>query len=281
MAWKNIAVFVDATPEGEKRVGYAATLAQQCGAHLAGIHVVSAGRPGHRTDYFVVGEKAIRALVAWQKAADEAVTTMVRRRFEAISAKRELSAEFRVIRRDGPNEDLILSSLHSDLVVIGQRELHELPGYLSPESLLLASGAPILVLPSGWKSQPIGQKILVGWNASREARRAVADALPFLVAADSVTLLVVDSEERAGRHGEEPGADIALYLARHGARVEVEQVLSQGSRVADIILSFARDHGMDLIVIGAYSHARSVEMLFGGVTRTLLKLAPVPLLMSG
>jgi len=95
-----------------------------------------------------------------------------------------------------------------------------------------------------------------------------------------VTLLVVDSEERAGRHGEEPGADIALYLARHGARVEVEQVLSQGSRVADIILSFARDHGMDLIVIGAYSHARSVEMLFGGVTRTLLKLAPVPLLMS-
>jgi nucleotide-binding universal stress UspA family protein len=95
-----------------------------------------------------------------------------------------------------------------------------------------------------------------------------------------VTLLVVDSEQRAGRHGEEPGADIALYLTRHGARVEIEQVLSQGSPVADVILSFAAAHGMDLIVIGAYSHARSVEMLFGGVTRTLLKLAPVPLLMS-
>ena len=280
MAWKNIAVFVDATPEGEKRVGYAATLAEQCGAHLAGIHVVSASRPGHRTDYFVVGEKAIRALVAWQKAADEAVTTMVRRRFEAISAKRELSAEFRVIRRDGPNEDLILSSLHSDLVVIGRRELHELPGYWSPERLLLASGAPILVVPSDWKCEPISKKIVVGWNASREARRAIADALPFLLAAPSVTVLVVDSHERADRHGEEPGADIALYLARHGAHVEVEQVSSRGSPIADIILSYAADHGVDLIVIGAYSHARSVEMVFGGVTRTLLKRAPIPVLVS-
>ena len=270
MSLKNIGVFVDATPEGAKRIDYAATLAHQCGAHLAGIHVVSAARPEHRPDYYVVGEKAIRASRAWQKAADEAATTEVRRHFEAISEKRDLSAEFRVIRRGGPDEDLILSSLHSDLVVIGQRELRELPGYLSPERLLLASGAPILVVPSGWKSESIGKNVLVGWNASREARRAVADALPFLVAASSVTLLVVDSEERAGRHGEEPGADIALYLARHGAHVEVEQVLSLGARVADIILSYAAEHGADLIVIGAHSHShtRPVEMVFGGVTRT-------------
>jgi len=280
MALKNIGVFIDATPEGEKRVDYAATLAHQCGAHLAGIHVVSASRPEHRTDYFAVGEKAIRASLAWQKAADEALTTTARQHFEAISARRDVSTEFRVIRRGGPNEDLILSSLHSDLVVIGQRELQELPGYLSPESLLLASGAPILVVPSGWKSQPIGNKILVAWNATREARRAVADALPFLVAAPSVTLLVVDSNKRADRHGEEPGADIALYLARHGAHVEVEQVSSRGSPVADIILSYAAAHGVDLIVIGAYSRARSVEVVFGGVTRTLLKQAPVPILMS-
>jgi nucleotide-binding universal stress UspA family protein len=95
-----------------------------------------------------------------------------------------------------------------------------------------------------------------------------------------VTLLVVDSDERGGRHGEEPGADIALYLARHGARVEVEQASSQGFPVADIILSHAANHGVDLIVIGAYSHARSIETLFGGVTRTVLKHAAVPVLMS-
>ena len=280
MTLKNIGVFVDATPDGEKRIDYAATLAHQCGAHLAGIHVVSAVRPEHRADYYVIGEKAIRASLAWQKASDEAATTDVRRQFEAISAKRNLNAEFRVIRRGGSDEDLVLSSLHSDLVVIGQCELQEMPGYLAPERLLLASGAPILVVPSGWKSEPIGKNILVGWNASREARRAVADALPFLVEAASVTLLVVDSDKRARRHGEEPGADIALYLARHGAQVEVAQVSSRGSPVADIILSYAADHGADLIVIGAYSHARSIEMVFGGVTRTLLKQAPIPVLMS-
>jgi nucleotide-binding universal stress UspA family protein len=281
MALKNIGVFIDTTPEGEMRADYAAMLAHQCGAHLAGIHIVSAARPEHRADSFVVGERAISASLAWQKSADQAVAATVRERFEAISAKRNVGAEFRVIRRDGPDEDFILNSLHSDLVVIGQRELHELPGYLSPERLLLASGAPILVVPSGWQSKPIGKNMLVGWNASREARRAVADALPFLVAASSVTLLVVDSSKRADRHGEEPGADIALYLARHGACVEVEQVSSHGSPVADVILSYAADHGLDLIVIGAYSsHARSIEVMFGGVTRTLLKRSPIPVLMS-
>src|SRR5258708_1349466 len=269
MTLKNIGVFVDATPEGEKRIDYAATLAQQCGAHLAGIHVVSAVRPEYRSDYYVIGEKAIRGMFAQRKDADEAATSNVRRRFEAISAKRDLSAEFRVIRRGGPGEDITLSSLHSDLVVIDRRELQELRGYASPEKLLLSSGAPILVLPSGWKSGSIGKNILVAWNAIREARRAVADALPFLVAATAVTLLVVDPDKRGARHGEEPGADIALYLARHGASVEVEQVSSRGSAVADIILSHAAAHCADLIVIGAYSHARSAEVVFGGVTRTL------------
>src|SRR5260370_33846616 len=129
MPLKNIGVFVDATPEGEKRIDYAATLAHQCGAHLAAIHVLSAGRPEYRSDYYVIGEKAIRALLVERKAADEAATSNGRRRFETISAKRDLSAEFRVIRRCGPDLDLTLSSLHSDLERYGQRDLQELKGY--------------------------------------------------------------------------------------------------------------------------------------------------------
>lgn len=278
---KTIEVFVDATPESEKRVDYAAALAREFGAHLAGIHVASAVRPEHRSDHYVVGEKAIRASRAWQKEADEIAVTIVRRRFEAISTKSDLRAEFRVIRPGGPDEDLIPGSLHSDLVVVGQRELQEMPTtYPFPEKLLLGSGVPILVVPSGWKSEPIGKKILVGWNASREARHALADALPFLVKAVSVRLLVVASNERAAYHDEEPGADIAMYLARRGVRVDAVQVSSRASPVADIILSHAADHRVDLIVIGGYSHARSVEMLFSGVPRTLLGHSPIPVLLS-
>src|SRR5260370_7249228 len=157
MTLKNIEVFVDATAEGAQRAHYAATLAEQCGASLAGIDVGAAGRPGHRSDYYVIGEKVIRSSRASERAADEIATSHVRRRFEEMSAKRDLRAEFRVIRRGGPDEDLILGSLHSDLVVIGQRELHELPGYLSPENLLLPTAAPIPLAPTPLKSHPIGQ----------------------------------------------------------------------------------------------------------------------------
>jgi nucleotide-binding universal stress UspA family protein len=91
---------------------------------------------------------------------------------------------------------------------------------------------------------------------------------------------VVDPAERADKHGEEPGADIALCLARHGVHVDVEQVTSDGSPIGEVILSRAVDGGMDLIVIGAYSHARWAEIIFGGVTRTLLTQMPVPVLVS-
>jgi hypothetical protein len=87
-AAENIGIFVDATPEGEKRIDYAATLAHQYGGHLAGIHVVSAVRPEYRSDYYVIGEKAIQASLAERRTADETATSNVRRRFEAISEAR-------------------------------------------------------------------------------------------------------------------------------------------------------------------------------------------------
>ena len=155
-----------------------------------------------------------------------------------------------------------------------------LPKGWSSERLLMASGVPVLIIPDGWKSETIGNNILFGWNASREARRAMADAMPFLSAAQSVTVLVVDPGKRADEHGEEPGADIALCLARHGAHVDVEQARSDGSPIGEVILSRAVGRGVDLIVIGAYSYPRWAEIIFGGVTRTLLTQLPVPVLAS-
>jgi nucleotide-binding universal stress UspA family protein len=280
MTFKNIAVLLDPTPEAENRAACAAAIARRSNAHLIGIHVVSAQRPQHRTDYYVRGGQAVSDMIASLDAEDEATSGMVRRRFDAIVSEYDLHAEFRIDRRVASDELLVLNSLHSDLVVVGQRELQELGDHMSPDRLLLGCGSPVLAIPDGWKSKGVGNRVLIGWNASREAHRAVTDALPFLLAAESVTVLVVNPDHETGRHGEEPGADIALHLARHGVRVDVVQMLSGDQSAADVMLSYANTHRIDLIVVGAYSHARSAEVIFGGVTRTLLKESTIPVMLS-
>jgi nucleotide-binding universal stress UspA family protein len=103
--------------------------------------------------------------------------------------------------------------------------------------------------------------------------------MAFLVAATAVTVLLIDPARRR-RHGEEPGADIALQLARHGAHVNVERVISNGASIAQIILRHAVQSGSDLLVFGAYSHARLRQLLLGGTTRSLLAQMPVPIFVS-
>jgi nucleotide-binding universal stress UspA family protein len=280
---KTIAVFVDATPEGTKRAGHAAELAHRWDAHLLGLYVVSPDHAEHPSFAFARGEKAIRSVILDRRAEEdvaEAVAVLVGRRFTALCRTRDVDAEFRVIHRDGGNDDAILCSLHSDLVIAGHPAPCGLPEDLSPERLLLASGVPVLIVPKAWKRETIGTNVLVGWNASREARRAVADALPFLTAARSVTVLVVDPDRSHQWHEEKPGADIVLHVARHGAHARVQHVSSQALPIAEVILAHAVDNGIDLIVIGAYSHARLAELLFGGATRTLLARMPVPILIS-
>ncbi|HYZ84350.1 MAG TPA: universal stress protein [Bryobacteraceae bacterium] len=123
------------------------------------------------------------------------------------------------------------------------------------------------------------RRILVGWNASREAIRAVADALPFLVRAEAIEVLAVDAK-RYRDHGQEPGANIARHLARHGAKVNVRRVSSGGEDIGRELLSRAVSFGADLLVIGAYGHSRLNEWIFGGVTQTILRETGLPVLMS-
>jgi len=121
---------------------------------------------------------------------------------------------------------------------------------------------------------------MVAWDGGREAARAVSDALPFLRRAQSVEVAVFDPERAAQRHGEQPGADIGLALARHGVKVQVARQSGAGFDVGAQILSRAADTSADLIVMGGYGHARVRELVLGGVTRTLLEAMTVPVLMS-
>lgn len=119
--------------------------------------------------------------------------------------------------------------------------------------------------------------MLIGWDGSREAARAVCDAMPLLAAAAVVT---VDAEPSRTEHGEIPGADIALHLARHGVKATVERTVSAGIDVGNVLLSRASDVGADLLVMGAYAHSRVRELILGGTTRTVLETMTLPVFMA-
>lgn len=278
MAFKTIAVFTEPSPAGEARAAAGAALALLCGAHLVGVYALPLALPESAAETFVRGEEAMRAVIAGQQAREERDIAAVRERFAAIAARQGLTPEFRVIRWMGAEDEALLQSLHSDLVIVGPPQAPGLPEKRAPDALLLASGVPMLVLPPDSALAPEG-RTLVAWNASRQARRALTDALPLLRSAASVVLLVVDPERRDA-HGEEAGADIGLFLARHGVTVEVQQRASEGEPVGAVILRAAQELGAGLIVLGAYSRARTAEVVFGGVTRFLLKSSSIPLLVA-
>ncbi len=278
---RTIVVFLDATPSGERRAAHAAAFAQRWGAHLVGVHVVFAGVRLDPSMSNARGSKAIQHVFAYKQQLDEEAEASGARlgeRFRSLCERLGVSGEHRAIARGKSEAEAILHSLHSDLVVVGH-PAHGLPDGMSPESLLLSSRMPLLIVPDAWEGDTIGDRVLIGWNATPEARRAVSDSMSFLVAAKSVTVLVVDPA-RSQHHGDEPGADIALHLARHGVQVEVVQTESGGSPIAEVILGQAARIGADLLVVGAYSHARLKQLLLGGATRTLLTRTPVPVLIS-
>jgi nucleotide-binding universal stress UspA family protein len=280
MALKNLVVYVDARPASAARVAFAARLAARHEAHLAGVHLmwVRALRESGHPPFARVNRMLHDAAVDRAAAA--------RRLFDAGLAAAGLadggaSAEWRAVRVDSIR-DGIMHARHADLAVIGQADPadHDLVPELPAEDLLLGAGRPILVVPTGGGPATLGQTVVIAWNASREATRAVNDALPLLERARSVTVLTVDARPGAMRHGAEPGADIAVHLARHGLTVTVEQAHAEGHATAATILERAAARGADLIVMGGYGRSRLRDIVLGGVSHALLQHARVPVLLS-
>jgi nucleotide-binding universal stress UspA family protein len=138
----------------------------------------------------------------------------------------------------------------------------------------------VLVVPYAGRFGECGRRVLVAWNASRAATRAVNDAMPLLARAETVTVLCIDPAADGRAHGETPGMDIAVHLARHAVKARVETTVSGGIGVGNALLSRVSDIGADLLVMGAYGHARVRELLLGGATRTILESMTLPVLMS-
>lgn len=279
---KTITVFLHSSPSGQKRAAYAVSLAQRCGAHLVGVNVVFAGVKLPPSMTYARGAQALRQVADYRRQLDsdaETAAARVNEHFRTLCAEQRVSGEPRPIDRVNSVEEAIRAAFHSDLVIVGHPQPHGLPDDLTVEKLLLASGAPTLIVPNTWESETIGDKILIGWNATREARRAVSDAMGLLVKARSVTVLTIHEAEE-DQDGDDRGSDLAMWLDRHGAHVHLEQLSSRGFSIPVVLLAYAEQTASDLLVVGAYSQARFKEVLLGGTTRTLLTHMPMPTLMS-
>lgn len=148
------------------------------------------------------------------------------------------------------------------------------------EGVLFHSGRPALIAPPGWNGTSIGKRVVVAWDASREATRALSEADDLLEFSEAVTVVTVDAKPKMFGHGDQPGANIAGHLSRRGIPAEVRNVDSMGRSASLAILEEAKTIGADLVVMGGYAHSRLRELMFGGATRELLRAADVPLLMA-
>jgi nucleotide-binding universal stress UspA family protein len=202
-------------------------------------------------------------------------------RFDQAAKRAGLSSETRILRTTIAEaaDQLGRIGRRFDLVVVGQPDrTNSAPDQVIDETVLFESGRPVIFVPFIQKGGMTLDHVLICWDGSRAAARAIADALPFLKKAKQVEVLIVS--EKPNKANEIPGADLGQHLARHGLKVEIKHITASDIGVASAILSYAADSGTDMIVMGGYGHSRLREFVLGGVTRGMLESMTVPVLMS-
>lgn len=279
MMLKNILVHMDATERCRERLRLAGDLARRHEAHLSGLFVI----PEPFYPVYAEGTYFPQDMIEKLEREDRENCGKAETSFREFVDAQRIHGEWR--SEQGPLAQVISRhARYADVTLLGKGSMEDPRLYPDPflaEDVVMDSGRPVLVIPNRGQFEGFGKRILVCWNASREAIRAIVDAMPLLQEADKVTILVVNPENSAsGEHGDIPSADIALYLARHGVKAEAAATTTDESDIGAIILSRAADIGADLIVAGAYGHSRTREWILGGVTRTLLHESTVPAFMS-
>ena len=276
MTYKHLLVHLDDGKGCARRVDAAAKLAARHGAHLTGVYAMVEIPLLHYIQEQIPPD--VRATIAAEaQARAEAALKIFRTAVEPSG----IAYEARVDHALGTTLASVLSmhARYADLVVLGQPNPNELPdgGRRLPEEVVLSCGRPALIVPYDWTARgTLGERVLIAWDAGREAARAVSDALPILKRAASVLVVSINPKSTPFGHGELPGADISLHLARHGIKAEVQSIEAGQMEVGEALLSFATDRGRDLLVMGAYAHSRLRELVLGGVTRTVLeRMTPV------
>jgi nucleotide-binding universal stress UspA family protein len=255
---------------------YAVSIAQAFEAHVLGVAfsyepIIPGSVMGGIPPEFIESQR-----VESDKRARSAIA-----RFEQTAKRAGVSAESRVMSASisGAADQLGRLGRRFDLVVVGQPEREKSASdEVVDEGVLFESGRPVVFVPYIQKAGLKLDRVMVCWDGSRAATRAIADAMPFLQKAKQVEIVMVAS--KAGKNDEVPGADLGQHLARHGLKVGVKRITSPDIDVPSTILSYAADSSADMIVMGGYGHSRLREFVLGGATSGMLESMTVPTLMS-
>jgi nucleotide-binding universal stress UspA family protein len=275
MAYKTILVCLNETSRLPQIISAARQLGVKYQAHITGLYVI----PGVEVypagiDAVGVGYNDVNRRFYQDKLKQ------VRAEFEAAMKKDGLSFDFHEVDALSSqiSREVAQEARAVDLMVVSATSKEDSLGVERDfvETLVIAAGRPVLVLPFKGEALPNMDEVILGWDDSRESSRAAFDALPFLLTSKRVNIVTVDAAPR----GMMPGAAIAEALDRHGIKTTTTNVSSDGLGIGETLLRSARDEGAGLIVMGAYGHSRFTEFVFGGATRDIIKRLDRPVLMS-
>ncbi|WP_028228557.1 universal stress protein [Paraburkholderia ferrariae] len=270
MEYRSILVHLDESEHAQSRLDIALRIAKRHGAHVSVLFAPV--QPEHRADYARFPEEGYwaarrRELAERCREHEHA--------FHARLAEQDLKGTWRTT--EDAQHDLLRRARFADLIVVGQTG----PGDPLQARVTLAAGRPVLWVPSAGAFPTIGERVLVAWDDGQSATRALYDALPFVRLASHTTLVTVTPSRN--QRDRIPGADAGLVLARHGLDVEVVGLHpAPTGTICEALLARVEQSRSDLLVMGAYGHARWKELILGGVTKTLMDSMPlpVPVLMS-
>jgi nucleotide-binding universal stress UspA family protein len=274
---KDILVHLAAGGKPDAAVPYAISIAEEFGAHVSG--VAFSYEPVIPPS--VMGSVPV-SLIEGQRTENDKAAADARAKFDEDARRAGVSFDSRVLTATLPGSADRFAEIarRFDLAVVGQGE----PGLLASaqelvaEGVLFSSGRPVVVVPYIQKAGLTLDRVIVCWDASRNAARAIADAMPLLARAKAIDVVTVASERP--KSDEIAGADIGQHLARHGLKVEVKRIVATDTDVASTLLSYAADVSADFMVMGGYGHSRLREFILGGATRGILSAMTLPVLMS-
>jgi nucleotide-binding universal stress UspA family protein len=273
---KDLVVNLTAGVDYDAAAQFAISIAAKFEAHIAGI--------AFAYDPLITPTVIDGLSATWvdaQRAENRAAAQQAVDRFEAAANREGLSAEHRIVEANLGLAATLFGRVARcfDLAVVGQTDPEQaLPDDLLIEAVLFESGRPAVVVPYIQRDGLKLNHVLVCWDGSHNAARAIADSLPLLVRGKKVQIVMVASGD--AKTDELPGADLGKHLARHGLNVEVKRLVAAQVDVSNVILSHAADCGADFIVMGGYGHSRLREFVLGGATRGILQSMTVPVLMA-